>query len=136
MNPYLQAFVDYMEEKGVRYIPAEDNCVEIRYNLQHGGSISIHAIFDKDGDGKVTLFATNLGRFPEDRLIAGLATCNSLNAHFRWVKFYLDKDFDCCAHCDAIVDLDTAGAECFELLQRMVSILDDAYPELMRALYA
>ena len=37
---------------------------------------------------------------------------------------------------DAVTQLDSVGAETFELVLRMTRIIEDAYPELMRAKFA
>ena len=37
---------------------------------------------------------------------------------------------------DAILLPESAGAEVFELMMRMAGIIDQAYPELMKALWA
>ena len=64
-----------------------------------------------------------------------LEECNSLNGEYRWVKFYIDGDGDIAVSMDAVVDIDTVGAECIQLVNRMVNIYDDAYPRLMRAIW-
>ena len=59
-----------------------------------------------------------------------------MNAHYRWIKFYLDKDSDIVADCDAYIDADTCGKECMSLVRRMVNITDEAYPTFARAMWA
>ena len=69
-------------------------------------------------------------------LAKGLITCNELNAKYRWVKFYLDKDKDVCVSLDAYIDEHTVGEECLNLVRRMINISDEAYPLFMKALWA
>ncbi len=61
---------------------------------------------------------------------------NAENAKYRWIKFYVDDDNDIRAEMDAVLDLDTAGDECFELMLRMCDIVDDAYVEIQKGFWA
>ena len=136
MSVYMDAFTSHMDQKGVRYSVESENRVRISYSGDNADSIVVNAFFDKDGEGKVQFIVWHLGKFSESRLAAGMAACNALNAKWRWVKFYLDSDNEGCADCDALLDESSAGEECMELLLRIVDIVDKAYPDLMRALYA
>ena len=40
------------------------------------------------------------------------------------------------ARCDNIIQLDTCGENCYELMIRMLKIVEDAYPSFMKALWA
>ena len=48
----------------------------------------------------------------------------------------MGKDNDLVMHDDAIVDVDSAAEECFELLVRMLKISEDIKPRIMKAIYA
>ena len=62
--------------------------------------------------------------------------CNSLNQEYRWVRFYLDKDWDLICEADALLDPSSGGEECLSIVRRMVNIIDEAYPKFMKALWA
>ena len=132
---YLQRFTNYLDGKNVRYTVDNEFKLHVVFNADNAPSITVNVIFDKDGEGKVRFVVWSIGKFPESKLGAGMVACNALNAKYRWVKFYIDSDDEGCAEMDAIVDEDTAGEECHELLYRVVNIVDEAYPEIMRALY-
>ncbi len=133
---YLQGFTSYLEEKGIKYTTDDETKVRVSFNVDNAPSIAVNVFFDKEGAGKVRFVVWSIGKFPDAKLAAGMAACNALNAKYRWVKFYIDSDNEGCADMDAIVDEETVGPECYELLLRMVNIVDEAYPEIMRALYA
>ena len=60
-----------------------------------------------------------------------------MNDKFRWVKFYVDEsDNTVSLATDAVITSATCGEVIYELVLRMASIGDDAYPEFMRALWA
>ena len=92
--------------------------------------------FDGDDNGCHVAVRTIFDRCPAEKLGDVLIVCNALNAQFRWLKFYIDKDNDIMVEDDAILTPETAGEECFELLARTAGILDKAKAELMRAIYS
>ena len=92
------------------------------------------AVFDDDGH-TVGIRSFRFARAKEDCFVDVLKTCNELNTRFRWVKFSVDHDYDVNVEIDCIVNEETAGEVVLELVQRLCSIADDAYPELMRAIY-
>lgn len=66
-----------------------------------------------------------------------LEKLNELNSVYRWVKFFIDSDDDIAV--DMSVegeDPENAAELIFEQFNRMVSIVDQAYPDIMRARYA
>lgn len=73
---------------------------------------------------------------PDDKYADVLLVCNALNAQFKWVKFYIDKDNDIALEDDALLSIESAADETFELLLRMIGIFKDAKPAFMKAIYA
>lgn len=133
----MDRFCNYMKEKGIKYNVVDERCVRVVYNGDNINSAIIHVIFDKDGGHTVTFKDWEICSFKDDNKYAkGLIVCNAMNAQYRWAKFYLDDDRDVVAQCDAVVDEDTVGAECVELVLRMVNIIDETYPSFMKALWS
>ena len=99
-------------------------------------------------DGKFTnfIFSGNDGCYvsmytvfesvPAEKVADLLVVCNSLNAKYKWLKFYVDKDSDLMVEDDAIVTPENSAAECFELLARRINILKECKPIIMKAIYA
>lgn len=73
---------------------------------------------------------------PETKLEGMWSLQNSLNARFRWARFYTDNDNDVVLQCDAVLTEATAADVCFELSLRLLNIADEAYPEMMKQLWA
>ena len=61
---------------------------------------------------------------------------NELNLNFRWCTFVINTDNELIVKMDAILDMDTCGEECKELIYRTVGICDEAYPTIMNAFLA
>ena len=60
---------------------------------------------------------------------------NDCNNKFRWVKFYLDDDNDIVANADILFDELNVGFTCVEIVMRTASIIDDAYPAIMKGIW-
>lgn len=135
MSKYKSEFMRYLDQKGVKYQELDDRRVLVRYGGENLKTIAVTVSFDKNESNTVQLYSFEIASFKEDKFAAGLLACNALNARFRWVKFYLDSDRDVIAEMDAVVDYNSVGEECFELVIRMVGIIDEAYPEFMKAMW-
>ena len=90
----------------------------------------------KGEDGTYLSIYTVFERVPEDKYADVLIVCNSLNAKYKWLKFYIDEDNDIMVEDDAILTVATAAEECFELLMRRLNIMNESKPEVMRAIYS
>ena len=135
MNIYKQAFINTLEEQGIKYTDRDNETVKISYNTDNAPSVSVLVIFDEDGENLVHLVSFEIAKFGKNKE-AGYDACNTANAGYRWVKFYLDSDDDLTCTADAIIDEDNCGDTCLSLVRRMVNIIDDNYPMFMKALWA
>lgn len=138
MRQEAEAYIKLMDEKGVRHddiviLKSGKFDVETRWDLDET-TVAVRAVFDDDGH-TVAVRCFRLAHAKEDRFIDVLKICNELNNRFRWVKFVIDKDNDINVEIDCIVNEETAGEVVLELVQRLCSIVDEAYPELMKTIY-
>jgi len=133
-----------------------NTCAELFVNNLKSKNLNFQSGTDKDGDsivefpyqGKLAkmFFCGEKGtylsmymvyeRVPEDKTTEAIFACNELNCQYKWITFYVDRDNDVIFHDDAILSVDDAGEEAFELLVRMMKIGDDVKPQLMKAIYA
>ena len=132
---YAMEFKEYMDDNGIKYTEKKENVLQVIYEADNMESITIYVIFDPDNEPIVQFKCWDILSFKSNEA-AALVVCNLLNAKYRWVKFYLDDDKDIVASIDARVDIDTCGEDCMDMVDRFVSILDAAYPEIARARWA
>lgn len=141
MRSEAEAYCAYLDREGIKHddifvLNSGNYDVESRWNLSHSGvSIAVRAIFDKDDDHTVALRAFKFSNAKQNRNKAIIA-CNELNNTYRWIKFVVDDDDDINIEADVYVDNRTAGPEVSRLMHRIVSIADDAYPVIMKALWS
>lgn len=134
----LIAFTTTLDGLDIRYTEVENSkvpTVRIGYNMQNMDHLDVFFWFDEDGE---TLhFGTGvIAHVPENKTDVALAAINAANVNYRWLTFFLDKDNDIVASGDAIVVTDVVGANCHELLNRTLSITDEAYTSFMKAIWA
>ncbi len=130
-----EMFVAKLRAKELTFNVSEMSDGDIRVMVPFSGK-QFNAIFSGDDDGRRVAMRTVFEKCPEDRMADLLIVCNSLNVQYRWLKFCVDNDNDIMVEDDAILSPESAGEECFELLVRTASILDDVKPVIMRALYS
>lgn len=134
MNTAVRFFTDYLTRKDIVYSVPDENRVSVSFKGDNYPIIRSVFIFGDDGrDVAIRVFT--IAKVPKDKALQVLAVCSVLNAEYRWVKFYLDTDWEVTAAMDAVIDPYTTGEECYELLMQMTQIVDKSYPEIMEALW-
>lgn len=127
----------YLDSRDLKYRKLDDDCIRCGIGgLDHIGKMDITIFFD-DNDRTVAVRAFNVCKVPAEKKPAIYKLCSDLNGRFRWVKFHVDESDDTItAEDDAVLEANTAGEEIFELMVRMTSIVDDAYPIFMKEIFA
>ena len=132
--------LDYFDQKGMRYHAEIDrtksgkDIVSVTYTAHNLPQIRFRVIVDIDGRD-VGIRVWSLCRAEtRAQAVALIATLNELNNTYRWYRFYLDDDREAAADLDALVTSETIGPVVYELILRGVSIIDEAYPKMRRAL--
>ena len=129
-----------LTERGLRFehVDKYDNPM---IALSFGGGdfsythVVIHLVFDLDGES-AQVVTSPIANTPADKTAKMLLALNGCNHKFRWVKFYLDEDNDVIANGDVMFDEQNAAEACIELIMRTASIIDDAYADIMKAIWA
>lgn len=129
-------FGSYLESKDVKFQSVEDDILRVGWGLQVGSSISIFFHFQNE-DTSVHLEGLDFVKIPEDKYDMIYKLLNELNDRYKHVKFVLNAETGMvAARDDDVIQLDTCCEECWELMIRMVQIVEDAYPIFMKALWA
>ncbi len=133
-NAQVQMFVSLMEGKGMNCrVDDENNLVRTGWSLDN---TELSLIFDFSDEGYASIIGYDFIKVPEEKFDKVLWALNACNRKYRFVKFTLDeKDKEVMLKIDAVVQLDTCAEEMFELMVRAAQIVDDAYPDIMKALW-
>lgn len=139
MKKTTKNFLDCLEEKEIKYQCEEregkSDWVCVRFSGNNAPSVEVQLFFHEDEED-VALRSFSIVRVPQAKTAGMLTLLNSLMEEYRWLRLYLDEDNEVTATIDAVISADTAGPVSFELLMRMVGIVDDIYPRLMKELWA
>ena len=133
MYTCAELFIQSLQEKDLRFECKESPDADVIVRLDYDNKIT-NFIFSGD-DGKYVSMYTQFESVPAEKVINVLFECNKLNSTYRWLKFYVDGNNDIMVEDDAILSPENAAEECFELLLRRISILNDVKPALMCAIF-
>lgn len=129
-----ERFTDFLNEKGLTFSAHVDEDGDTIVDFPYKGKIA-KCIFTGDDDHYLSIYL-QYENAPKEKLLDAIIVCNELNAKFKWVKFYVDKDGDLMVQDDAILSEENAADEAFELLLRLFGIVGESKPAIMKALYA
>ena len=127
----------FFEAQDTRANEVQEGVLRIGWSFD-GGTIEIFFDFDET-DTHVHLEGLNFIKVPEDKFdsLALYKTINECNCTYTHVKFVLDtENGQILARDDDVIQLDSCGPECYELMMRMVRIVQDAFPKFMKAMWA
>jgi hypothetical protein len=125
----------FFQAQGVKVNELKEDLLRAGFGFE-GGSMDIFFKFD-DEDKHVHLEGINFLKLQKSKYDSMYRVVNECNATYNHVKFVLDEENEqIVARDDDVIQLDSCGPECFELMIRMVQIVQDAYPKLMKALWA
>ena len=141
MYSYTKKFTDFLTKEDFRFQYSEGvnekyDMVELNCNCSNMPRVIFNIFFAEDG--AMSLRAFNLVRFPEDKLPVMLATVNHLNNEFRFIKFTVNTDdYTVQGSVDFYFrEQDDVARISFESVLRSMNICDNAYPEMMKALWS
>ena len=95
-----------------------------------GGSETFCISVDEDGLSVAFYLFSLVKGIPDSELAGAYAFCNHMNDKYRWVRVHVDKDNDLTIAMDAVVEPNTVGEECVELIERMARICNDIAGEV------
>ena len=131
----VKVVASFFESQQTKATIRREDLISIGWGFE-GGSIEIFLKFDET-DTHVHLEGLNFIKVPEGKYDAVYKVLNECNDQYTHVKFVLDtRNGQINARDDDVIQLDTCGEECFELMLRMVKVVEDAYPKFMKALWA
>ena len=98
-------------------------------------TVDYHFFFDKDGKS-VTMRVFRLFAVPIDKKLQIMEVMNDANKGYRWAKFFIDGESWMSIQIDAIINAETAGPVCLELMIRTSQIIDATYANFMHEIWA
>lgn len=136
MGMMKEAVKAYLETQGMKYREDDkDDVLILQFRGDNFSGLRFVAFFEDDR--YVQFRSMGYANIPQNKFDVGLQALNHLNKEYRWAKFILDvEDGEVFVEADAILDIESAGSEFEEEIYRLVSIADDAYPVIQKAIWA
>jgi hypothetical protein len=126
----IEAFTAELDRKGVRYSAnKEKKLVSITYDNDHYKNQAFTFFFDDDG-ASFYVRAYSIEQFTANQLSDAYEFCNRMNADYRWLTFYIDRDNELTARADSIANLKTMGPRGYEIYQRFFRIVEKVCEKL------
>lgn len=134
MNACAELFKAHLDSKNFIYSVSESSGGGTIIDFPYEGKTT-RCYFTGDNGEYLSLYLL-YEHIPEDKIADVIFLCNELNTEYKWVTFYVDKDGDLMIHDDAILSIENAADEAFELLVRSINISGEVKSRVMKAIYA
>lgn len=134
LNTCAELFTAFLEAKQLAFEAGTDSDGDSLVEFPYKGKTT--RMFFCDDDGKYLSLYLIYEQVPEEKIADVIFACNELNSKFKWIKFYVDSRNNVVLQDDAILSVESAADEAFELLVRMIQISDDVKNTIMKAIYA
>lgn len=129
-----KAFVAVLEETDTQYVcqgvdaDGDDHVAVLMSSAEI--PYTIHCYFEDDLQ-HTAIFVWNIITFDAEDTLKVMHVCNTLNATYNYVCFYVDEtDNTVTCSMNLIYRDDNVGQVCAEAMLYLMSIIEDAYPSL------
>jgi len=139
IRPATMAIQKAFDEKNIKYrvnqVGEDASVVEAGFALDNGPNVIVRFI-SRDNDNDVAVRVFDLLKVAEEQRPAVRKTINELNIEFRYLKFVMHESGSVHVENDMYVRTENVGEVATEMFIRYMQILKQAYPKLMKALWA
>ena len=138
IRPATMAIQKTFDERNIKYRVnqvGDASVVEAGFGLDNGPNVVVRFISrDDDNDVAVRLF--ELIKVKEEQQETVSKVINELNKEFRYLKFVMHDTGSVHVENDLYLCTENVGEVAAEMFVRYMQILKQAYPKLMKALWA
>ena len=128
-----ELFVNLLKSKNLNFSSSNTNDGGVVVDLPYQGK-NVRCFFSGENGTYFSIYLL-YENVPEDRVADLIFIANELNTKYKWVTFFVDKDRDLMIHDDAILAVENAAEEAFELVLRTINISSEAKPIIMKGIY-
>lgn len=138
IRPATMAIQKTFDEKNIKYRVnqvGDSSIVEAGFVLDNGPNVIVRFI-SRDDDNDVAVRVFDLVKVKEDQQETMIKVINDLNKEFRFLKFVIHDTGSVHVENDLYLRTENVGEVAAEMFVRYMQILKQAYPKLMKALWA
>ena len=138
MPEVLNSFMDELDRIKWKYQPPQvydDGNTVLRCGISgKDAQYTLTFVFDENGH-TVCIRVFDLINVPDSKRFQMLELINTLNRDYRWTRFFLSKDSKMQVQIDHMIDGGKGPQHMVELMIRLMRIVDDIYPRLMKLIW-
>lgn len=139
MKDSTRQFVELLVGEEINYSIIEDNgsdsdkadVLMVINNGDYMQNMQLR-IFLQESDISIYL---KIGQVTQEKASALILKLNEINSKYRFVKFYVEDDSSIFAEIDYDFNKEDAADVCFQACIRIVRIVDECYPEIMKTIW-
>lgn len=133
MQACVEIFKNELDSKNLNYGFKELDSNVVNITFPYDGKV-VNCIFTGESGEYLSLYLV-YEKVPDEKTADVIFLCNELNCQYKWVTFFLDKENTLILHDDAILSVESAASESFELLLRLISIGGEQKANIMKTIY-
>lgn len=134
---YKEIVTAYLDSQGIKYLNSVDqpSRISLLFNTDNIPQITVNVFFDAEDKPDAQFICFDIVKFNEENLIKGLEICNKLNMEYRWLTFFINDSHSLVVNADALYNTENCGEISLSYILKMVNIVDQAYPKIMKNLW-
>jgi len=127
--------IEYFDSKDLTIKLVEEDLIKSSWGFD-GGDMDIFVQFIDD-DERAHVEGINFIKVPMEKRDRIIPIINQVNSEYCFVKFVLNTNSgQICARLDTILGTEKRGEVCYELVMRTLNVVEDAYPQFMKAIWS
>lgn len=138
MYQATEKIYEAIKETGKLKVFVEDGDVSdvwLQFTVENGAPYRIHFL-SNDEDNDVSMRVFSLVKVEEEKRDSVIQVLNELNVKYRYTKFVCDKDGDVNVEYDYPITGSNPAESAEEMVIRFAHIVSEAFPQIMRAVWA
>jgi len=141
-----------MVHKATKIIANKLREQNLKFDIQESGDVSgvilgtvedgiqlQYRMLSQDENNDVSIYTNEFVQYPPNKKDFGLRQINEFNKNYRFAKFVMDPD-DGAVHVEYFIPMSIGDAEvgdaAVEAMIRLVQIIKDAYPQMMKSIWS
>lgn len=136
----IDQLTKFFDEKKLKYtkgqVPEGKEYLTIGVNGRSLAGFHVTVFFDEEDQNSAGLRVFDICKLPEEKRAQMLDTVNRLHNSYRWATFSITHEGILIAGTDVSFTKETAAQLIFESLNRIVNVVDSAYPTIMKDLFS
>lgn len=139
MKNSTRQFVELLVDKEINYSIIEDSGCDsdkedvlmVLNNGEYMQNMQLRIFLQ---ESNISIYM-KIGQVTQEKVNTLILKLNEINSKYRFVKFYIEDDISIFAEIDYDFNQEDAADVCLQACIRIVTIVDECYPEIMKTIW-